>query len=201
MGRVSETSAEWRRQHLRRRRDLTLPQLSAAADAMAGRVTDLPEVVSASTVTAYVNLPTEPGTAPLLSSCHAAGVNVLLPLVLPDNDLDWAAYAPGRLAAGARGIRTPTTPALGRQAVADASVLICPGVVADRHGNRVGRGGGSYDRAIARARATADPLVVLLLHDGELIDMELQPEPHDQPVDVVITPSETFRVSTPEVST
>lgn len=187
-------AAALRRDHLARRRTLTLPERRDAEQALGDRVLALDEVTRASTVTAYVSLPTEPGTDALLARLHERGTTVLLPAVLDDNDLDWAAYAPGRLASGRRGIRTPTTPWLGREAVRDAAVLICPGTVADHAGHRVGRGGGSYDRAVARARVAGDPLVVLLLHDGELVDEDLAPEPHDQPVDVVVTPSETYRV-------
>ena len=50
-------------------------------------------------------------------------------------------------------------------------------------GVRLGRGGGSYDRALARATG----LVVALLHDGELLD-RLPREPHDLPVHAVALP-------------
>jgi 5-formyltetrahydrofolate cyclo-ligase len=53
---------------------------------------------------------------------------------------------------------------------------------------RMGRGGGSYDRALARlAGISPRPLVLALLHDGELVDA-VPAEPHDQPVDGAITP-------------
>ena len=51
-------------------------------------------------------------------------------------------------------------------------------------GVRLGRGGGSYDRALRRARG----LVVALLHEGELVDA-LPAEPHDVPVHAVALPA------------
>ena len=57
---------------------------------------------------------------------------------------------------------------------------------------RLGRGGGSYDRALTRV--SGDALIVALLHDGELID-EVPAEEHDRPVHGVITPSGGFTLS------
>jgi 5-formyltetrahydrofolate cyclo-ligase len=59
-----------------------------------------------------------------------------------------------------------------------------PALQVDRDGNRLGRGGGSYDRALARATG----LTVALLHDDELV-AELPHEPHDVPVRAVATPT------------
>ena len=58
--------------------------------------------VDARTVAAYVSVGKEPGTRALLDALRSAGKRVLLPLLLPDNDLDWAAYeGPGSLAEAA----------------------------------------------------------------------------------------------------
>ena len=61
-----------------------------------------------------------------------------------------------------------------------------PALAVSRSGMRLGRGGGSYDRALARAESA---FTVALLHDGELLD-EVPAEPHDRPVDAVITPAD-----------
>ena len=81
-------------------------------------------------------------------------------------------------------------PAAGVGAVAGCDVVLVPALAVDRRGTRLGRGGGSYDRALARARG----LVVALLHEGELADL-LPAEPHDVRVDVVALPSGLVRVS------
>jgi 5-formyltetrahydrofolate cyclo-ligase len=54
----------------------------------------------------------------------------------------------------------------------------------------MGRGGGSYDRVLGRLAAPR-PLVVALLHDGDLVD-EVPAEPHDRPVDGALTPGGGF---------
>ena len=60
-----------------------------------------------------------------------------------------------------------------------------PGLAADAHGRRLGRGGGWYDRARA---AHPDLETWLLLNDDELLD-ELPTEPHDQRVDALVLPT------------
>ncbi|NEA50803.1 5-formyltetrahydrofolate cyclo-ligase, partial [Streptomyces sp. SID10815] len=59
----------------------------------------------------------------------------------------------------------------------------------DGAGLRLGRGGGSYDRVLARLeRAEARPALVVLLYDAEVVE-RLPAEPHDRPVRAVVTPS------------
>ena len=67
-----------------------LLERSDAARAIARRLTEAPEVRRAATVAAYVAIGSEPGTAPLLHALLAAGKRVVLPVLLPGGDLDWA---------------------------------------------------------------------------------------------------------------
>jgi 5-formyltetrahydrofolate cyclo-ligase len=133
-------------------------------------------------VAAYASIGTEPGTRGLLAALHGAGRVVLLPVLLPDGDLDWAPYD-GRLLAGPRGLLQPAGPPLGPGAVADCPLVVVPALAVDRTGTRLGRGGGSYDRALART----DGLVVAALHRGEILD-HLPAEPHDRPVHAAVAP-------------
>src|SRR3954453_9900842 len=70
-----------------------LLQRSEAARELALHLTAAPEVRRAATVAAYVAVGSEPGTAPLLHALLSAGKRVVLPVLLPDGDLDWGAYA------------------------------------------------------------------------------------------------------------
>jgi 5-formyltetrahydrofolate cyclo-ligase len=165
-----------------------------AGPALAGRVLALPEVAAARCVAAYSSFGTEPPTDSLLEALRAAGKRVLLPVVLDDLDLDWAEYGgPESLGFTLRGMAEPVGERLGPDAIGSADVMLVPALAVARDGVRLGKGGGSYDRALARTRSGA--LVVALLWDGELHDAgDLPAEPHDCPVDAVVTPSATTRL-------
>ncbi|MFJ3041010.1 MULTISPECIES: 5-formyltetrahydrofolate cyclo-ligase [Streptomyces] len=183
-----------RRDFLAARNRLTPDDVREAAEALAGRALGLPEVAGAHAVAAYVSVGAEPGTLALLDALRARRVRVLLPALLPDNDLDWGEYTgEGSLARVRHGGRMellePAGERLGPDAVTRADVVLLPGVAVDGRGLRLGRGGGSYDRVLARlAAAGARPALLVLLYDREVV-ARVPAEPHDRPVDAVVTPS------------
>jgi 5-formyltetrahydrofolate cyclo-ligase len=175
-----------RDQLLAARRRRPLAEVGEAARAIAEHLLATPEVRRAATVAAYVSVGTEPGTTVLLDELVAAGKRVILPVLLPDNDLDWAAYhGPTSLAPARRGLLEPVGPALGVDAVATADVVLVPGLAASPAGLRLGRGGGSYDRALARV--PVGTFTCVLLYDDELLP-DVPAEPHDRPVTAAATP-------------
>lgn len=190
--------ASLRRELLAARRALPPGVRDAAARALSRSALTLPELDGAHTVAAYVSVGAEPGTRELLDALRAAGKRVLLPLLLPDNDLDWAAYeGPGSLAEAAHPgkmrLLEPSGTPLGPDAVTGADAVLLPGLAVDGRGMRLGRGGGSYDRVLARLeRAGAHPALVVLLYDEEVV-ARVPEEPHDHPVQAVATPSGVVR--------
>jgi 5-formyltetrahydrofolate cyclo-ligase len=181
-----------RDQLLTARRRHPLAAAREDAEAIAERLLDTPEVRRAATVAVYISLSNEPGTGPLVEQLHALGRRLILPVLLPDNDLDWAVYqGPQALAPASRGLLEPLGPRLGPEAVATADVVLCPGLAVDRQGYRLGRGGGSYDRALARV--PVGTFVCTLLYDGELLE-HVPAERHDLPVTAVVTPSGVIRL-------
>ncbi|MFI5840734.1 5-formyltetrahydrofolate cyclo-ligase [Catenuloplanes sp. NPDC051500] len=171
------------------RRALPEDDLRRAATRLRQALSALFEAEKPILATAYVPVGSEPGGTDLpdaLSRMIHPNGTLLLPVLLPDFDLDWAEYAgPASLTATGRGLREPSGRRKGAAVVADAQLLVVPALAVDRRGVRLGRGGGSYDRALARCPSA---LVVALLHDGELLDDELPAEPHDRRVQAVVTP-------------
>ncbi|MEV6950869.1 5-formyltetrahydrofolate cyclo-ligase [Streptomyces sp. NPDC051183] len=190
--------AELRRELLAARRSLSDDARRTSARALSRSALALPELAGARTVAAYVSVGGEPGTHELLDALRDAGKRVLLPVLLPDNDLDWAAYeGPGSLAEtahpGKMRLLEPAGPRLGPDAVTGADAVLLPGLAVDRRGMRLGRGGGSYDRVLERLeRAGAHPALVVLLYDEEVV-ARVPEEPHDHPVQAVATPSGVVR--------
>lgn len=170
-----------RRERLRRdRRALPVRDVRAAGELLADRVFALPEFGSGP-LAAYRSMPGEPSTDALLARCRARSVPVLLPVLLPDRDLDWVLYDATVL----------EQPRLGLDAVSTARVVVVPALAVDRSGQRLGQGGGSYDRALRRVSPAA--LVVALVHPGELVEGPLPVDGHDVAVDAVVTTAEVLR--------
>jgi 5-formyltetrahydrofolate cyclo-ligase len=189
MSEARARKVEMRARFLKARRALTADERQAASAALGKRLRDLPELATAGTVAAYVSMGTEPSTRPLLETLRDSGVRVLLPILRADNDLDWAEYrGPTALERTPRGLLEPTGERLGPDAVTQAQAVLLPGLAVDARGVRLGRGGGSYDRVLARLRAAgAHPPLVVLLYAHEVVDA-VPREPHDHHVDAVITP-------------
>jgi 5-formyltetrahydrofolate cyclo-ligase len=173
---------------------LTARDMETTSGLLAERALELPELTRARTVAAYVSVGREPGTRPLLDALRGRGVRVLLPVLLPDNDLDWAVYeGAGRLVRAERGLLEPEGPRLGPDTVAEADAVLLPGLAVDWRGVRLGRGGGSYDRVLARIGAAGvRPALAVLLYDEELVG-SVPAEEHDLPVTAAVTPSATHR--------
>ena len=164
-----------------------LLERSEVAREIALHLTAAPEVRRAATIAAYVATGSEPGTAPLLRALVAAGKRVVLPVLLPDGDLDWAAYAGDQDLVPARfGLLEPGGRRLGTDAVATADVVLLPGLAVSARGERLGRGGGSYDRALGRVPVGTFTCVVL--YDDE-VGIEVPVEAHDRPVTAAAHPS------------
>jgi 5-formyltetrahydrofolate cyclo-ligase len=175
----------------RRRLVATRAEMSAARRDADGRlirdhVLSLPQVAAAGTVAAYYSAGTEPSTRSLVYALWKRGSYVVLPILLPDGDLDWASYeGPDSLVAGPKGLLQPAEPPRGTGTVARADVVLVPALAVDRAGFRLGRGGGSYDRALARVGGQVP--VIALLYDDELVDA-VPVEEHDRPVRAVARP-------------
>lgn len=187
-----------------RRRLLAARALRPAAErvrvarALADRVERLAEVRTlfdqpAARVAAYVSLGSEPGTGPLLERLRMRGLELIVPVLCDDDDLDWALFSgPDNLVPGRYGLRQPTGSRLGRDAVAYARLALVPALAVDPTGRRLGRGGGSYDRALARVSPGAP--VLALLHDDELL-ARVPVEPHDRLVDGAVTSTRVLRAA------
>ncbi|WP_460366562.1 5-formyltetrahydrofolate cyclo-ligase [Actinocorallia lasiicapitis] len=177
------------------RRHLEPHERAQASSKIRDALLTVPEIEMASSIAAYSSVGFEPGTQSLLFALWKRGSYVLLPRLLPDGDLDWASYeGPDSLVEGPRGILEPTEPPRGPGAVGAADVVLVPALAVDRAGRRLGQGGGSYDRALARVGPAI--LTIGVVYDAEFVD-EVPAFPHDIPVRAVVTPSGGFRRLTP----
>jgi 5-formyltetrahydrofolate cyclo-ligase len=184
---VAAAKAALRRRLLAARRSRPL---SAGEEAARTRLLlAIPELARARCVAAYVALADEPATAGLLSALRGRGTVVLLPAILPDQDLAFRRFG-GTLAPGPFGTLAPP-PDEPPVPLSEADAIVVPAVGVDQDGHRLGRGGGSYDRALSRARP-GTPLIALL-HDDEVL-AHVPAAAHDWPVTVAVTPRRVVRL-------
>ena len=164
----------------------SLVDVGEAARGLAEVVTARPEVRRAATVAAYVSVGSEPGTGALLDALERAGKRVILPVLLRDLDLDWGTWRGSTSLVPARmGLLEPVD-RLGPDAVATADVVLVPGLAVSASGHRLGQGGGSYDRALARV-PVGTPVAVCLYDDEVGLDVPV--DDHDRPVTAAATPT------------
>lgn len=182
-----EVKRELRRRLLADRRARPATARAAAGAALDVVARSVIAAEEARVVAAYASFATEPPTDPLLDHLLADGVRVLVPLVCADLDLDWAVYAgTASLRPGPFGAPEPVGSLLGLEAINEVDLVLVPALAVAPGGARLGRGAGSYDRALARVLASVP--VLALVYDDEVLDA-LPTAPHDRLVDAAITPS------------
>ena len=175
---------------LARRRATSPAERVTAAEAIAVHVLAVPVVARARRVAAYLSMPTEPGTGPLLDGLHERGIEVVVPISGADHTLDWVLHdRSATVTTTSLGIPEHAGARLGAAALGACDVVIVPALAVDHAGHRLGRGAGYYDRALADVSA---PLCALVF-THELLP-EVPHEPHDVPVQMAVTPSGLFRV-------
>lgn len=85
----------------------------------------------------------------------------------------------------------PVGEARGAESLKEADLIVIPALAASVDGTRLGQGGGWYDRALMHRSPTTP--VVAVIFDDEVVEAGLIPaEPHDVPVDAIVTPTQTI---------
>lgn len=173
-----------------RRIALTPRELQVAGDAAARLITQLPEWKQAKTVCLYASFGGELPTDALLALALLEGKRLLLPRVCQRTRLTLHEVADlGALRVSRLGIREPQSSAP-TAPLADAGLILVPGLGFDGAGRRLGFGGGLYDRLL-----TKPPRRTFLLghaHAFQLVP-RLPDEPHDVKVRAVATPQGVIR--------
>jgi 5-formyltetrahydrofolate cyclo-ligase len=158
----------------------------AELEAIQSRVMTLPDWASARAVSAYAARPDEIATDELLRALWERGVRVALPRVRASELQLHLVAADTQLTSSALGVREPE-PGAPSLEVERIDLFLVPGLLFDRHGRRLGRGGGHFDRLLARARPEATR--VGLCHASRVVDA-LPEDPWDARMNFVVTTAE-----------
>ncbi len=178
------------RDSLRRaRRRLSATQSQQAASQCAQLARTLQAVRHARCIAAYMAHGGEMSCEPIIEWALGRGVSVLLPVVI-GRRMKFAPHVPGEMPVQNRwGIPEPEWRPGSRVSARRANVVLVPLVAFDSGGNRLGQGGGYYDRAFAFRNSAGHwrrPLLVGLAHDFQHAET-LHAKRTDVPLDVVIT--------------
>lgn len=185
------------RREMRRRRQALPPAFVAAAGAaVARRVEALPEFARAREVLAYLPVRNEVDAAMVAHTVLASGRRLLLPRCRPDAPglLDIGCVADlGDAVPGRFGILEPRPELCGLPDAHAPDLILVPGLAFDFQGNRLGHGGGYYDRLLALPMA-ARAFAVGLAYAFQMVPA-LPAEPWDRPVQAVVTEQQTYRLA------
>ncbi|MDQ6638013.1 MAG: 5-formyltetrahydrofolate cyclo-ligase [Candidatus Dormibacteraeota bacterium] len=161
-------------------------QRSAAALAAAVRLVALPGLTEFKVAALYLPLAGELDTLPLAERLGLKGVRIVLPRVRGAT-LDFAPGPPaGALRSGFRGSLEPSAAAVALESI---DLVVVPGVGFDLAGNRLGQGGGHYDRALAELTRAVR---VGYGFDCQVVEW-LPSDGWDQGLDAVVTEARSLR--------
>jgi 5-formyltetrahydrofolate cyclo-ligase len=173
------------------RKAIPMPARRAKEQRIRAAVRALPEVEPARLVGCYVGVRSEVDTRVLLEELLAAGKRVAVPVVLPPGTMRLAEVRSlGGLVEGAHRIPEPPAP---RAFVDQADALLVPGLLFTPRGERLGNGGGYFDRLL---RSMPNAARIGLAYDEQVVDA-LPIEAHDERMDVVVTDARALRPASP----
>lgn len=151
------------------------------------------EYQQAGQIMAYVDFRKEVKTGEFIIRAIQAGKKVSIPKsliegreIMPALLLDY----PADLAPGAYGILEPHPDCLRPVNPLELDIVIIPGVAFDKSGNRLGYGGGYYDRFLMRTRK--DCIRLALAFEFQ-IQADLPADRHDVPVHIIVTEERLIR--------
>lgn len=192
---MDQTQISLEKQALRRlaaqRLDL-LPAgyLARSGLAIARQVANIPEYREADTVLAFYGTDREIDTVPLLTQILTDGKRLLLPRCIAPGTMEAReVFSLTHLHAGKFGIMEPkqNSPVVDPSAI---SLTLVPCLAADPSGNRLGHGGGYYDRYLPACHGAA-----ILLCPERLVMERIPQEAHDSFFSILVTERSVFRNS------
>ncbi len=151
----------------------------------AAHLSELQAFQEAKRVAVHLSLSDELPTQPVLKLAWEKNKLVLVPRVLADCQLEFVPLTQdSELERNALGVDEPVA-SVPAQPLAPGDLLLVPGLAFDKHGGRLGRGAGYYDRALGEVVALGVE-VMGWAYSFQLV-AQVPMEAHDQRVSGVIT--------------
>lgn len=159
--------SQLRERLLVQRTQLPASERISAATALAATLEQLPEFLVDARIAGYWAVRGEMSLHAAFASLRSRGQAYCLPLLSDDGVLCFAPWQPGSpLRSNRYGIPEPDVPVDTRLTPMDLDVALVPLLGFDRHGNRLGSGGGWYDRSFALLHVAPRPARPILVGIG-----------------------------------
>ena len=180
-----EDKSEIRSEFLKKRKELPKEQCRADSITIAKRILSLKKVQKAETIFLYASYKNEVGTKKLIQKLLSMKKKVALPRVR-EKEMDFFLIRSWEeLVLGYQEILEPD--GAGQIVVPKKEdVMIVPGVVFDRKGNRIGYGGGYYDRYLGQHEDTL-PCLIGVGYEMQIFSDIIPTEPQDKSLDFIVT--------------
>jgi 5-formyltetrahydrofolate cyclo-ligase len=182
-----------RNQIRQRRRALTSEQQNNFALQTAERIATHPRIQAAHSIAAFLSFDGELDTRPLIERLWQQAKQVYLPVLHPfsPGNLLFLRYAPETPLVNNRfNILEPQLDVRNVLPVGSLDVVLTPLVAFDSSGQRLGMGGGFYDRTLQNWQQLG-PYPIGLAHDCQQVE-QLPVEHWDIPLPEIITPSKNW---------
>ena len=183
-----------RKQIRQARQQLSSAQQQQAAQALSQQFLNLPELLNSQHIAVYLHNDGEIATTELINSLWQLGKSVYLPVLHPFTSgyLLFQHYQPNTLLTSNKyGIAEPILSCQDIKVVAELDLILTPLVAFDAQGQRMGMGGGFYDRTF-EDQPLAQRRMIGLAHDCQQVAC-IPTEAWDVPLPMVLTPSAVFR--------
>lgn len=187
-----EDKARIRRDTLAKRDSIALYVRKEKDALIQQQLLSVPEFINAKVVLFFVSFRSEVSTPALIEEALRLGKKVILPRVDREQRKLRLYEVKGmhELRPGFMGIPEPDVSGERERDINDADFVVMPGAAFDRSGNRLGYGAGYYDSLLVSLRRKI-PLVALA-YEEQIVE-SLPSEPHDIPVDLVVTDKRLIR--------
>ena len=183
------------RQHIRQlRQQLSPAAQQQAATALAKQALSMAQLASSQHIALYLANDAELDTFPLIQALWQQGKQVYLPVLHPFSAgyLLFVQYQQDTLLYPNKfGIPEPLPACHRLRPVNQLDLIFTPLVAFDAAGNRLGMGGGFYDRTLAQLAPDSHCQVIGLAHNCQQVDA-VPGEAWDIPLKQIITPSKQF---------
>lgn len=185
---------EMRQQNRKLRLQIPTPQLRQAAESLARKIVALDAYRNAQRLAAYFAVNGEIGLDPVIDHALAAGKQVYLPN-LDRQSLRFSPYfREQKMRINKFRLPEPDVADDEMLAPAELDLVLAPLVVFDAQRNRIGMGGGFYDRSFEMRKdpAVTTPVLIGVAHELQKVD-RIEPEDWDVRLDMVVTDAAVYR--------